>query len=117
MLIKKENENRKTIAFKIKFMDNVRFITSSTSSLTDTPPDGLRTEKCKKCESEFEYVAARDNTLTFKCVGCHKIYGIKFDIDLTQRFQNTYNFGDGDLGKVAGKRLPTQIHGWLSKIL
>ena len=62
MLIKKENENRKTIAFKIKFMDNVRFITSSTSSLTDTPPDGLRTEKCKKCESEFEYVAARDNT-------------------------------------------------------
>ena len=72
------------MAYKIKFMDSIRFITRSVSSLADNLFNGLHKDKCKKCGSELEYVAAKEKTLTFKSVSCNKNYEKRFDIDSTQ---------------------------------
>lgn len=55
-------------------MDSVRFMTRSLSSLADNLSDAPHKGKCKKCKSVFEYVTAKDKTLTFECVSCNKNY-------------------------------------------
>ena len=63
--IKKENENGKAIPYKIKFINSVRFMSSSPSSLSDNLAKGLHKDKCKNCKSDLEYMAVNDGTLVF----------------------------------------------------
>ena len=70
---------------------------SSLSSLTDDLAEGLHKGKCKDCKISLEYVAAKDCFLPFKCVDYYKNY--EDDEDLYQRFQNTFQFCDGDINK------------------
>ena len=43
--IKKETKNGKTIAYKVKFIDSVRFMLSLQSSLADNLSEGLHKDK------------------------------------------------------------------------
>ena len=54
--INKEPENRKTITYKIKFIDSVKFMPSSLSSLADNLSEGLHNNKFKYCKSYLEYI-------------------------------------------------------------
>ena len=86
--IKKENENGKPRTYKIKFIDNIRFISSSLSSLAESFSEGLHQNKCKNWKSGLDYVIVKYNTLTFECEDCNKSYEKEFNEDLTKRFQN-----------------------------
>ena len=99
MQSKKENENIKTEACKIKLTGCVRFMCSSLSSLTDNLAKELQQGKCKDCKSSLEYVTAKEITLTFKCVDCNKNYEKDLDEDLANRFQNNLNLCHGDINK------------------
>ena len=46
--IKKENENDKTITYKIKLVDSLRFMLSSLSILPDNLTEGLHQDECKQ---------------------------------------------------------------------
>ena len=61
-------------------------MSSSLSSLADNLSEGLHKSKCKDCKSDLEYVTAKNNTRTFKCVGCNKNYEKEFDQDLANTF-------------------------------
>ena len=47
--IKKELDNSKTISYKLKFIDNFRFMSTSLSSLVDNLSDGFHCNKCIDC--------------------------------------------------------------------
>ena len=44
-------------------------------------------------------MAAKDSLLKFKCVDNNETYDKKFEEDISQRFENTYQFGDEDINK------------------
>ena len=44
-------------------------------------------------------MTAKDDLLTFKCVHCNKPYENKFDENLSKRFEDIYQFCDGDIKK------------------
>ena len=48
---KKRKKNCKTVTYKIKFIDRIRFVVSSLSSVTDNLAEGLCKDKCKDCKS------------------------------------------------------------------
>lgn len=56
--VRKENENGKAIPYKIKFINSVRFMSSSLSSLSDNLAKGLHKDKCKNCKSDLESIMA-----------------------------------------------------------
>ena len=58
--------SNKTITYKIKFIDNFRFISSSLSSLVDNLSEGLHNDKCKDCKSCLEDISAKDKLILFK---------------------------------------------------
>ena len=61
--IKKGNENGKTVTCKIKFIDIVRYIASSLSSLADHLVEGLHKGKCKTFKSDLEYMIVNNGAL------------------------------------------------------
>ena len=90
--IKKELDNDITITYKLKFIDSIRFISSSLSSLVDNLSEGLHNEKCRKCKSCLEYISIEDNELICKFIDCNKNYKLHFTEDLINRLANTYEF-------------------------
>ena len=95
--IKKELDNGKTTAYKLKFIDSFRFISfrfmsSSLSSLVDNLSEGLHNKKRRKCMSCYVYISVKDNKLICKCTDCNKNYKLHFVKDLINRFANTYEF-------------------------
>ena len=65
--IKKELKNNTIITYKIMFIDNLRFMSSSLSSLAHNVAEGLHNNKC--------IVSIKDELLTFKCLKCTKSHG------------------------------------------
>ena len=54
--IKKKIDNKDLeIAYKIKFIDSYRFMSSSLSKLVDNLSEGIHDNKCSDCESNFDY--------------------------------------------------------------
>ena len=76
--IKKEIENGKTITYEKRFIDSLKFIASSLSSLADILAEGPHNNKVKDCKSFFN----KD-----------------FNKDLTKRFANTHKYCYGYLNK------------------
>ena len=70
---------------------------SSLSSLANNLAKGLHKIKYEKNKSGPEHAAVKYKALIFKCLDCDKNYEKKFNENLTKRFQNKYQFGDGDI--------------------
>ena len=99
--IKKKVDNKDLeIAYKIKFIDSYRFMSSSLSKLLDNLSEGIHNNKCSDCESNLDYIKINKNKkLLLKCFNCNIYYKKKFNKDLIKKFKNTYSFCNSDLNK------------------
>ena len=94
---KKYKEYDSITTYKIKLINNVRFMVISISTLAGRLTEGLYKDKCQDCMSSPEYVMAKESTLTFKCMECNKSYDKKFNEDLIKRFEITYRYYHRDI--------------------
>ena len=62
----------KTITYKVRIIDSLRFMESSLSNLADNPCEGLHNNKYKDCKSCFAFIKFRDELLIFNCSGSNK---------------------------------------------
>ena len=92
MPIKKELDNGKTIAYKIKFIDSFRFMSSSLSNLADNLSDGLHNNKYINCKFFPDYMVFKHDQLISRCFDCKKNYNKNLNKELIKRFANTYEF-------------------------
>ena len=102
--IKKENDDDgKTITYKIKFIDSCRFMQSKLSDLVNNLSE-INNKECKKCmerkkiRSECEFIGLKNNRLKYKCIKCNDISTKSVD-DLKKKFPKTYKFCNGNLNK------------------
>ena len=93
--IKKQLDNDKTITYKIKFIDNVRFRSTPLANLVSNLSESLHNNRCIGCKSCLDYMKIKDEQLIFKCSSCKK----NFNKELIKRFANTYRFCNKDLNK------------------
>ena len=74
--IKRECDNGKTIAYKLRFMDSVRFMSTSLSELVDNMSGIFNSIECKSCMEkikinlECRFVGLRNNRLIYRCREC-----------------------------------------------
>ena len=87
------------VLYKIKFIDNVRFMSSSLSSLVDNLSDGLHNDKCTDCKSCLDYMIIKHDQLIFRCFECKKNYKKEFNRELIKKFANIYEFCNIDINK------------------
>ena len=81
--IKKECDNGKTIAYKLRFIDSFRFMSTSLSELVDNMFGNFNSIECKSC------------TENNRCEECKKL------IDgLIRKVPSLYQFCNGDLNKL-----------------
>ena len=78
-----------TIPYKLKFIDNFRFMLTSLSSLVDNLSDRLHSNKCTDCKSSLDYINVESPQLIFKCLNCNKDYKKDFKKELINRFSST----------------------------
>ena len=103
--IKKEYDKGKTSTYKLKFIDNYRFMQSKLSDLHDSL-SGIFNKECKSCmekkiffqNSEFDYIGFRDNRLNYKCKECGKRCS-KLISKAVWNFTITYKFCKDDFDK------------------
>ena len=98
--LKKKIENKNIeITYKIKFIDNFRFMSSSLLKLVDNLTEGVHNNRCVDCESCLDYIKTKNEKLILKCFNCKQHYEIGFNKELIKRFANTYEFCNGNLNK------------------
>ena len=73
--INKEHDNDKTITYKIKFIDNYRFIQSKLSHLVDNlseinNKDYKKYMERKTIKSECDFIGFKNNRLNYRCKEC-----------------------------------------------
>lgn len=76
--IKKLPENSNTVTYKIKFIDSLEFMQSSLPITSGNLSEGLHKERWKNCESDLEYITAKEYTVRFKYVDGNKSYEKEF---------------------------------------
>ena len=98
--LKKENEDRKFITYKLKFIDSFRFMNRSLSDLVDNLSE-INKQQCLKCKEiknqsiDCKLIVYANNRLIYKCVEC-KNKSYKPIAPLIERFPSTYQFCGGD---------------------
>ena len=92
--VKKELDNDKTISYKLKFIDNFRFMSNSLSSLVDNLSKGLHNKEWRNCNSCLKYIY-----FIYKCIDCNKNYKLHFNKYLVNWFASTYKFCNKDINK------------------
>ena len=101
--IKKECDNGKTIAYKLRFIDSFRFMSTSLSELVDNTSGIFNSIECKSCiekikvNSEYCFVRLK-NKLIYKCKECKEEWKKPLN-KLIENFLSTYQFCIGDLNK------------------
>ena len=70
--IKREPENNKiaTHKIKIKFIDSMRLMSSSLSSLVDNLSEGLHNDKCTDFKPCLQFISAKDDLFILNCLKC-----------------------------------------------
>ena len=70
--IKREPENNKiaTHKIKIKFIDSMRLMSSSLSSLVDNLSEGLHNDKCTDRKPCLQFISAKDELFILNCLKC-----------------------------------------------
>ena len=90
--IKKEYDNGKPSAYKLKFIDTFRFMSNSLSELFDNLSEINKTE-CKACmesknvKSECKFIGFKNNRLNYRCKECGKKM-LKLINGLNKKFLN-----------------------------
>ena len=103
--IKKEhdNDNDKTITYKLKFIDTCRFMRSKLSDLVDNLSE-INNKDCKTCmerkniKSECEFIGLKNNRLNYRCKECNGTSNKSIN-DLIEKFPRMHKFCNGDLNK------------------
>ena len=93
------NESVVTISYKIKFIDNARFMASSLSNLVDNFAERIHKIKYKVCACFLEYESVKDNLRKYKSTPCNKDYSNNLDEEFKKRFKNTFKFFNNDVNK------------------
>ena len=106
--IKKEvinnNGDKKTITYKLKFVDSYRFMQNSLSELVDCRSEIFNSIECKSCiekiniNSECSYVGFENDRLIYKCKECKEEWERPVN-QLKESFPSIYQFRDDDLNK------------------
>ena len=106
--IKKEVINnygdKKTITYKLKFIDSFRFMSNLLSELVDNTSEIFKSKEFKSCiernkiNSEYCFVRLKNDRLIYKCKECKKERKISMN-ELTEKFPGIYQFCNGDLNK------------------
>ena len=78
--IKKECDNNKTISYKIRFIDSLRFMQTSVSELVDNLSGKIfnsvvstKSMEREQINSKCEFDGLKDNRLNYKCRECREI--------------------------------------------
>ena len=79
-------------------------MSTSLSKLVDNLSEGLHNNRCIDCKSYLDYMITKDGVkhskrLIFRCNCCKKNYEKDFNKELIERFENIYEFCNGDLNK------------------
>ena len=93
------NESVETISYKIKFINNAKFIASSLSNLVDNVAKGIDKINCKDCDCFLEYESVPENLIKYKLLSCNKDYSNMLDERLKKKFSNTFKFSNNDINK------------------
>ena len=101
--IKKENDNGKTITYKIKFIDTSRLMPSKLSNLAGNmseinDKDCIKCMERKKVRSECGFIGLKNNRLNYKCKECNETSSKSVN-DLIEKFPKTHKFCNGNLNK------------------
>ena len=88
--IEKELDNGKTITWKLKFIDSIRFITTSLSKLVDNLSD-IYSKECKGSKSICDLIWLKNIKLHYKWKE-RKKGKLKPINRLTKKFPNIYQF-------------------------
>ena len=98
--IKKELDNGKSIACKLKFIDSFRFMPTSLSKLADNLSE-IDSKKCrdKNCKSECEFKGVKNNNLSYSSKECRKKKQLKPINGFMKSIPNTYKFCNNDINK------------------
>ena len=93
--IKKECDNGKTIAYKLRFIDNFRFMLTALSELVDEMSEIFNSLECKSCiekikiNSECCFVRLKDNRLIYRFEECKEEWKRSIK-ELIERFPSNF---------------------------
>ena len=96
------NFDKKTITYKLKFIDSYRFMQNSLSELVDYTSEIFNSKECKSCierikiNLECSYVGLKNDRLIHKCKECREECKRPID-ELKEKFPNIYQFSNDDL--------------------
>ena len=102
--IKKECDDGKTIAYKLRFIDSFRFMSTSLSELVDNTSGIFNSIECKSCiekikiNSECCFVGLKNNRLIYRCKECKEEWKRPIN-ELIEKFPGIYQFCNGNLNK------------------
>ena len=106
-LIKKECDNNKTISYKIRFIDSLRFMQTSLSELADNLSGKnfnrvvyTKFMEREQINSKCEFDGLKDNRLSYKCRECREIWDDSISW-LIRKFPSIYQFCNSDIKKFA----------------
>ena len=94
--ISKILDNVKRIKYKLKFIDNFRFMSTSLWKLIKYLSERLHSFKSIDCKSKLDYMSFKDDQLTLSVLSVKKVKK-DFNKELIKRFANTYDFFNGDI--------------------
>ena len=87
------------ISYKIKFIDSLRSMSSSLSSLVDNLSEGLHSDKSTDSKTCHDYMIPKNGQFIFRCFECKKNYEKDFNKELIKGFANIYELSNEDINK------------------
>ena len=98
-----EDDNDKTITYKLKFIDTCRFMRSKLSDLVDNLSE-INNKDCKTCmerkniKSECDFIGFKNNRLNYRCKECKETCTKSIN-ELIEKFPRMYQFCIGDINE------------------